>query len=67
MNIRLITEEDIPKWEKLSIEHDCYVKELNSGFAEWYAENKQSHWVLYKNKYNGSRTGNRSRGNVPGN
>ena len=41
MNIRLITEEDIPKWEKLSFELDCYVKEFYSGFSEWNVSKKQ--------------------------
>jgi len=42
MNIRLITEEDIPKWKKLSFEHDCYIKEFNSDFTGWYTKNEQS-------------------------
>ena len=46
MNIRLITEEDIPKWEKLSYEHDCYVKEFYSGFSEWSIDNNQ--YLTYK-------------------
>ena len=41
MNIRLIAEEDIPKWEKLSFELDCYVKEFYSGFSEWNTDNRQ--------------------------
>ena len=41
MIFKLITEEDIPKWMKLSFELDCYVKEYYLGFSEWYADNKQ--------------------------
>ena len=41
MNVRLITEEDLPMWEELSLELDCYVKEFYSGFSEWNAENRQ--------------------------
>ena len=34
--------EDIPKWECLSLEHDKYVKELVSDITEWYEGNENS-------------------------
>ena len=42
MNIRLITEYNIPMWEKLLLEHDCYIKEVSGASTEWYEINIQS-------------------------
>ena len=42
MEIRLIINEDIPKWEYLSLEHNKYVKELVSDITEWYEGNENS-------------------------
>ena len=42
MKVKIITEEDIPKWELLSFEHDIYVKELVSDITEWYEGNENS-------------------------
>ena len=39
MNIRNVTEYDIPKWKKLSHEYDEYVLELVSDLTEWYDGN----------------------------
>ena len=41
MDIKLLTEEDIPKWEKISFELDYYVKKWYSGFTEWSVNDKQ--------------------------
>jgi len=42
MEIKLVNNEDIPKWECLSLEHDKYVKELVSDITEWYEGNENS-------------------------
>jgi hypothetical protein len=42
MEIRHVTEVDIPKWEHLSSEYDRYVKELVSDLTEWYEGNDNS-------------------------
>jgi len=42
MNIRLATKMDIPKWKKLSQEHDKYVLEIVSDLTEWYEGNDVS-------------------------
>jgi len=42
MDIRLITEKDIPKWGKLSSEHDNYVKKYYLGYTEWTTDIKQT-------------------------
>ena len=42
MQIRLVTKNDISKWEYLSFEHDKYVKELVSDLSEWYNGNENS-------------------------
>ena len=39
MNIRFVTKMDIPKWRKLSNEHDKYVLEIVSDLTEWYEGN----------------------------
>lgn len=47
MKIKLVTNNDIPKWEYLSFEHDKYVKELVSDLSEWYEGNENS--ISFKN------------------
>ena len=42
MEIRLVNNNDISKWEYLSFEHDKYVKELVSDLSEWYNGNENS-------------------------
>ena len=42
MEVKIITEKDILKWESLSTEHDVYVKELVSEITEWYEGNENS-------------------------
>ena len=42
MEIRMVESADIPKWQALSQEHDCYVKELVPDLTEWYEGNETS-------------------------
>ena len=42
MQVRSINENDIPKWQALSAEYDCYVKELVADLIEWYDGNDTS-------------------------
>lgn len=39
MQIKLITNADTLKWNILSSEYDCYVKELVPDLTEWYEGN----------------------------
>jgi len=41
MQLRAITTNDIPTWESLSSEYDCYVQELVEDFTEWYDGNDE--------------------------
>jgi hypothetical protein len=42
MQIRSVTESDIPRWSALSAEYDSYVKESVSDLSEWYGGNETS-------------------------
>ena len=42
MQIRTVTDSDIPQWLELSAEYDPYVKESVSDLSEWYGGNETS-------------------------
>jgi len=42
MQIRIITEADIPQWQALSLEYDRYVEESVPDLSEWYGGNDYS-------------------------
>ena len=42
MKIRLVNNTDISKWQELSHEYDCYVRELVPDLSKWYDGNDTS-------------------------